>query len=457
MRMRSSVVVVLAVLAVLGCGGKKQAAPRAGDDGGVAIGADLGRCVATLERAATMTPVERGGAVARGCGLCGKSWDALIAADRADTGAPFDLEEIWAVVKACGGACSNQAAGAFRNQLTELGSGKPATRPWRGLASACGALMRVDAASERFASAPWYALAMIGDKLKAARSTLPAAEQARIDTALAAMLFPLPPFTAPGTGFIVPGGGLRPGTPWLHITVTSDATFVGRLAFAHLAADGLRLVDGGMPYPGTRLSALDGLAAALDAPRAAGAPPPPTLPDRIEEPVLIAPRAAPARLVLDVTRALGAHRTYLAVAAPAPAALWRGLVAAHPLPFAATAPAGTRLRVGLVTPRIAVVDATGAVIASAVLPLEDRPLVERWTAALNAVAQGRTLEIVAEDGQVDTLSALLDAAAGGAAAVAIAAPAKAALSGKELPAFSDVAIKAALGEAPAAAPPSPGL
>jgi hypothetical protein len=102
------------------------------------------------------------------------------------------------------------------------------------------------------------------------------------------------------------------------------------------------------------------------------------------------------------------------------------------------------LRIGLVTPRIAVVDLAGKVVASATLPIPDRPIVERWTAALNAVAQGRTLEIVAEDAHVETLSQLLDAAAGGAAALAIPAPPKAELTGKDIGEFSDVKLKAAL-------------
>ncbi|MBZ0232597.1 MAG: hypothetical protein K8M05_09740, partial [Deltaproteobacteria bacterium] len=67
---------------------------------------------------------------------------------------------------------------------------------------------------------------------------------------------------------------------------------------------------------------------------------------------------------------------------------------------------------------------------------------------LNAVAQGRAIEIVAEDGQVDALAQLLDAAAGGAAAVAVPAPPRAVLTGKDLVAFDDVKLKAALDAAP---------
>jgi hypothetical protein len=445
---------LVALIVTLGCSGKTERSDEGNGKGkgkgkgpeGSAAPAEVARCIATLERAATMQAYERGGAIVRGCNLCGRPWEAVLTADRADMGAPVDLEEVWATVEACSATCSNQAAGAFRNQLTELAAGKPSTKPWRTLADACPALMHTDKTSERFVSGAWYALAMIADKVHVARATLPASEQARLDAAMSALLLPLPPLTAPGTSFIVPGGGLRPGTPWKVITVSQDAVFVGRLAFAHVSANGLQLVDGGAPYPGPRVASLAELPAALAALIASGAPAAPTFADRIDEPVIVAPRAAPARLVGDVIAALGDQRAFLAVGAPAPAALWRGLVAAHPLPLAASAPEPTkrRLRVGLTTPRIAVVDASGKVVASSPLPVPDRPIVERWAAALNAVAQGRTLEIVAEDGHVETLSQLLDAAAGGAAAVAIPAPAKAALTGNDIAEFSDVKLKAVL-------------
>ena len=91
-----------------------------------------------------------------------------------------------------------------------------------------------------------------------------------------------------------------------------------------------------------------------------------------------------------------------------------------------------------------VVDNKGAVIASAPLPVPDRPMVERWAAALNAVAQGRTIEVVAENGHVEALAQLLDAAAGGAAVLAVPAPKGAVLTGNEIAAFSDVTLKAKL-------------
>ena len=448
-------IVIAISIAGAACGGKKSSGAGSGStasrDAGAAASADLGRCITTLERATKLPAAERAGLLVRGCGLCGRPWDSVLAADHADTGGHVDLEEIWRVVEGCGGVCTNQAAAAFRGQLAELTPGRPSTRPWRALASACGAQLHVDRTSERFVSAAWYALAVIGDQLQLARPTLPASDQARIDSALAAMLLPLPPLTPPGTGYVLPGGGLRPGTPWLQITVTSDAVFVGRLAFAHLSPIGLQLVDGGVPYPGTQLAAPGELAAAIDAQRAPTAPPAPVLADRFAEPVLSAPRGAPARRLLEVVAALGSHRAHLAVAAPAPAALWRGLVAAHPLPLTATAPAGRRLRLGLVTPRIAIVDEAGAVVASAPLPLDDRLLVERWTAALNALAAGHAIEIVAEDGHVGALSMLLDAAAGGAAALAVPAPAKAKLTGNDLATFDEARLKAAL----AAAAPVP--
>jgi hypothetical protein len=454
--LRGTALAVLALAAAgsLGaCGGKKKAGSASTGDGGAATGsgvhatgpADVGRCVATLERAAAMPATERAGTIVRGCAVCGRPFDAVLAADRADTGGPVDLEEIWAVVHACGGVCTNQAAASFRNQLTELTPGRPSTRPWRALAGPCGEQLHLDTAGERFASGAWYAFAVIGDKLAAARATMPPTEQARLDGALASMLLPLPPLSAPGTGFVVPGGGLLPGTPWLQITVTADATFLGRLAFARLAPSGIELADGGVPYPGDKLKTPSELADAISRWRDPTTLPPPALTDRIDEPVVIAPRASPARTVIDVMRALGPHQARLAVATAAPAALWRGLVAAHPVLLGATAPVGRRLRLGLSTPRIAVVDDKGAVLVSAELPFQDRLLVERWVGALNAVGAEHTVEVLAEDGKVDAMAALLDAAAGAAVRLAVPAPVGAKLTGHDLPTFDEAAIKAALG------------
>ena len=63
---------------------------------------------------------------------------------------------------------------------------------------------------------------------------------------------------------------------------------------------------------------------------------------------------------------------------------------------------------------------------------------------MNAVAKGRTVEVVAEDGTVEALSVLFDAAAGGGAALAIPAPAKAALTANRLASFDAAQIIAIL-------------
>src|SRR5690606_18644165 len=120
--MRPSLIAIVVLAGALACGGKK-ADPGSGTGTGTGTGSaaagDVARCLGTRERAARLPPFERGGAIVRGCGLCARPWDPLIAADRADTGAPVDLEAVWAIVEACGGTCSNQSAGAFKNALTE--------------------------------------------------------------------------------------------------------------------------------------------------------------------------------------------------------------------------------------------------------------------------------------------------------------------------------------------------
>ena len=449
--MRCSILAV-AVVAALGCKGKRghDGAPAATRDGGTAAtrdgggppaAAELARCVSMLETAATLPPLERAGTIVRGCPVCGRPWDPLIVADHADEGAPVDLEELWRVVQACGGVCTRTAGGDLKGGLADLSPGKPATRPWRKLAEACPAPLRADDHSLRFVNATWYVLATIGEKLREARATLPPTEQGRLDAAQAKLRLPLPPLSSAGTAFVVAPGGIQPGTPWHHITLTDAATFVGRLPFAHLAADGLRVDDGGVGYPGVQVAG-DGLAAAVDAARASG--PAPDLPDRIDEPVIIAPRGAPARRVLETMAALGDHRAFLAVATSAPAALWRGMIGAQPLPLAATAPAQPRLRFGLASLRVASVDAAGKVLASAPLHAPERPVAERWRAAANAVAPGRVVELVAEDASVAELAAVLDGLAGAGATVAVPAGKDAKVTGGDLPTFDATRLRGVL-------------
>jgi hypothetical protein len=396
-----------------------------------------------VEHAATLPPAERAGTLVRGCTPCGRPWDALLAADRADTGAPVDVEEVWRIVEACGGVCSKTAATTFRSLLAELGPGMLTSRPWRALAKECADDLHVTPAAERFASAAWYALATIGDRLPAIRAALPPADAPRLDRALAAMILSLPPLSVAGTGFVVPGGGEGSGVPWLQITVDAAAVHVGRIPFAELTPVGLRVTSSD-PYPGARVT-LGELAARVEAELVATAPPPPAVPGRLDEPVIIAPRAAPARLVLAPVAALGANRARLAVAAAAPAAMWRGLVAAHPMALVARAPAAPRVRFGLVSERVAVVDTRGRVVASAPLPEAGRPLVQRWRLAALELVRDRAVEVVAEAGQVDALAGLLDAvAASGATVVAPAAAPAPLTGGKALPVFDAAALRAAI-------------
>ncbi len=439
---RATFALTLAVAAI-GCKPRatpgRDAGPAAAGavDAGGASPADLARCLASFERAGRLPPAERAGAIVRGCPVCGRPWDPVIVADRADEGAPVDREEVWRVIQACGGACTRGAAAELKAGLADLAAGRPATGPWRKLAAACPAPLRADDHSGRFVGAVWYAMATITERMRAARPTLPPTEQGRLDAAQAALLLPLPPLSTVGTGFVVPPGGVRPGTPWLQLTITDQATYVGWLPFADLAPDGLRVLDGGVPYPGTRVPA-GGLAAALDQLVAAAMPRAPALPDRIDRPVLIAPRAAPARRVLETLAALGTHQVSLAVSVAAPAGLWRGLIGAQPMPLAASAPTGPRLRFGLGSLRVAAIDASGKVRASAALPFPDRPVAERWRAVANSVATDRVIELLAEDAVVADLAAVLDGLAGAGATVAIPAPAGARVTGSELATF-DVA------------------
>ena len=146
--------------------------------------------------------------------------------------------------------------------------------------------------------------------------------------------------------------------------------------------------------------------------------------------------------------------------------MWKGLVGAHPMPLAPTAslpgapgPSAAaavprRLRLGLVTARVAVVDDRGAVLASSPLP-DDALLLRRWLKVVMDLGRDHVLEIVPEDGKVDALAELLDVAAGAGVVVALPAPAGAKLGGRELPAYDAAKLASVLGPAPFAGTPSP--
>ena len=426
------------------CGRKRDEAP-AGSGSAVTLdagGGGLAWCVTSLERATRLAPFDRAGVIVRACALCGGGFDPLLAADRAVDGERTDPAAVWAVVEACGGVCSGAAATAFRQELAELGKDHPTIRPWRTLALACPATMHADRDASRFASGAWYALATVADRLAAARPTMDAALRTRLDAALTELVLPLPARSATGNPLLLPSAAQQRPTPWLAISIIGDQLYLGRLPFARLQPDGLHLV-GAPIYPGAIVEA-PALAAAVDSAIAAGAgftiPDPPT---RLDRPVVLAPLGSPAARVLDVVRAVGELPSYLAVTAAAPASMWPGQLAAHPIAMAARDPVrAAHLRVALASGRIAAVDAAGKVVASAALPQPEQPMAARLYAAATAMAPGGVVEVVAETGTVAELAALLDAALRGGASGIVPAPAGATVTGKPRPAFDGPALRA---------------
>lgn len=448
---RASLFAVAALALVAACKGKGKGEPRPGPDrpgagsapAAVDAAADgLPRCVTTLERAARLVPLERAGAIVRGCALCGGAYDPLIAADLAVDGGPIDREAVWAIVEACGGVCSSSAATRFKQDLAELGLGHPTITPWRTLAEACPAIMQADDQIGRFASGAWYALATVAARLGQARPTLPADLATRLDGALAELVLPLPPRSVTGNPLALPSGAGGRATPWLALSIVGPDVYLGRLPFARLTAGRLEVV--GQPlYPGT-ITPLAGLPAAVTTALGAGAGFAVSDPaGRLDRPVLLAGSGGPAARVLALVTAVGDDPSYLAVTTAAPASMWPGQLAAHPVALAARDPVkAPHLRIGLTSARVAAVDAAGKVVASAELPGADQPMAARLYAAAAAMAPGGVIEVVAETGTVADLAALLDAALRGGAAGVIPAPAGAALTGRPLPAFDGPALRA---------------
>ncbi|HVV82519.1 MAG TPA: hypothetical protein VHE35_05540 [Kofleriaceae bacterium] len=460
-RLKTIVVAGIAAAAI-GCHGKRAAKqrPATTTDAGSGAGAGpttagsaappagaatppaaIGWCIDTLARAAKLPPIDRAGVILRGCALCDTPFDPLIAADHAIDGTPLDLPAVAAVIDACGGVCSKTALTALREGLAELGKDHPTLGPWRGLAEACPHTMHADRDAARFASGAWYALAVIGDRLAAARATLAADARAKLDAALTDLVLPLPPRSATGNPLLVPTAASQAATPWLALSIVGDQVYVGVLPFVRLAADGLHLV-GAPIYPGTpfdRPVLADAVASALSASPGFAVPDPP---GRLDRPIVIAPHGSPAAAVLDVVAAVGDAPSYLAVTAAAPASMWPGQIAAHPIPMAARDPVhAAHLRVALGSGRVAAVDAGGKVLASAALPSPDQPMAARLYQVATAMAPGGVVEVLAEGGTVDDLAALLDAAVRGGAAGLVPAPHGATATGKPRPTFDGPALR----------------
>lgn len=389
-RVRRGLVLALGLgaAASVGCRRSKPAPPPAATAG-------LATCRAALVRVAGLPPPERTAALVRGCPVCGQSFEPLIPAA---AGHP-DLLQIDQLVAACAPGCSKRALDRWRQLLADVVPDQGVLRPWRALAEDCPAALPTDDATVRYASAPVFALATIGQRLEAARAALPPTDQAALDRERAAIAIPLPPWTVASTGLIAPPGRTRAALPWRHVTITDKQLLVGRLAIGRLDG-GWRVDASGPPYPGQPASADLARDLAALGPRPAGAD--------TDLVLVIAPIAAPATRVLDGLRALGDQPAAIAVAVPEATALVRGAVAPHALTLQSPSPAP--IRVDLAAGRVAIVDGAGAVTASFALP--PGTAAARWAVVVGA-AGPRPIDLAAVPAElaVDDLAALLDAAA----------------------------------------------
>ncbi|HLL24540.1 MAG TPA: hypothetical protein VK427_20555, partial [Kofleriaceae bacterium] len=113
------------------------------------------------------------------------------------------------------------------------------------------------------------------------------------------------PVSITGNGFALPQAAvMKPEPGRFHVTLSQQEIRIGTLPMAKLGAGGVTVDTGATPYPGA-LVTIAQLRAQLDA--LVGSPT-----GRI---VVIAPKALPARRVLDVVKAAGPHEVVLAVAA----------------------------------------------------------------------------------------------------------------------------------------------
>ncbi len=421
---RRAIAIAICAAAMAGC--KSKAKPPASGVPGLAS------CREALRRAPALPPHERVTTLLRGCPVCGQSFEPLVPAAAGHA----DLQPVNLLIAACKTGCAPRAIGRWRSLLADALPGQGLLRPWRALGEDCPAAMHTDPSTLRYASAPWFALAVIGDRLIEARATMPPSSQVDLDAERAAIAIPMPPWTQNSTGLIVPPGTARAGTPWRHLTLIEQSFMIGRLAIGRLDRAGWQLEAPGPPYPGARSSGE--LARDL-----AALGPAPSIVDRLDDVLVIAPRAAPAARAIDALRALGAEPAAIAIAVPEATALWRGAVAPHALPIGPAS--GPRIRIDLAAARIAAIGADGAVRASMALPPGDT-LRARWQAAIGVAAR-HPIELggaMPADLLVDQLVELLDdAAAAGATQLAIA-PADAASTAADRGAFDAAAITAAL-------------
>jgi hypothetical protein len=254
------------------------------------------RCEAALADAPGLKPVPRLQAVLDHCQPCG-DWAPLLRWNVPTADGGPKTAEIEAAMDACRAYCKPAARAAFLGTL-EAARGKHAPRPWRALGEACGE--EVSAKPDaRYLSAPYFAL----DRIARAGATHP-----RLGPLLAAIELPLPPLSITGGAFVLPAApAIVPDAGPVHVTVTMAEITVGALPRARLGASGVTVLAGDAPYPGTPVP-ITALGAAL-----ARLSPGPDA--RI---AVIAPKAMPARRLLDVVAAAGAHPLVLAAAAGGP-------------------------------------------------------------------------------------------------------------------------------------------
>ncbi|MEZ4401608.1 MAG: hypothetical protein R3B06_16400 [Kofleriaceae bacterium] len=380
-----AVAVAAAVAAGAGCRDKPAPAPAPTllPDG----------CVAALAAAAAGPGAARAAAILAGCPVCGPSFEPLVDA----AAGHVDLLATAALIDACPAACGKQAVGRWRTAMADSEPGIPENAGWRALAEACRAPLATPPELRRFASAPWFGLAMIGARLAAVDDQLPPDARAALDQARAALVVPLPAWSASATGMLVPTGATAPGLPWRAVTVFDRALMVGRLPVARFTADGLVLELAAPGYPGDATPAPAAALAALTAP---------TGPGLVDDVLVVAPKAAPAARALAALASLGDGPARLAVTAEG--ALWRGVLAPHALAWHPAV--GPRVRIDLAAARVAAIAADGTVVASFALPAT--PLLARLAPVFRATA-GHPLELVAvpDDVDVTALVALADAAA----------------------------------------------
>ncbi len=340
-----------AIMALAACKGAPGKA-SAGDAGVIRLKDEVAARAAAKQRAAMSCaealpalPIEsrdRGlPALLARCPVCDVSFEPLVALSRIDPDdGPGDdtptAEQVLAVIDACGGLCSTRAREEIFDPLRQAHEGQAPSRPWRKLAEICPEAVGVDAHTLRFARGTWFALHQVVRALWSA--DLPTELAAARDAAV--LEFPLPAYSAASTAIALPSlGGLMSWAPRIHVTIAAKEIRIGALAWVTVKDGALQLVDApDQDYPGPAV-ALDQAAAAIATLRATLAAAP--RPANAElAPVLIAPRALPARRIAEVVAAIGDGAFLAATTRMASGNAWPEPVGAAPIELVARAGAG---------------------------------------------------------------------------------------------------------------------